>query len=100
MIKNVIGAFVGAKLAERSPNVSSTGGAAGGALAASVVPFVISRLSLPLILVVGAGAYLLSRNKAAESAPDAQTGSQKPDSPEPSFLDNEGIGTADTPEFR
>lgn len=71
MLKTLIGAVVGAKLSEKSPNVSSTGGAAGGALAATVIPAVIARLSFPAMLAIGAGAYLLSRRKTAASNDDA-----------------------------
>ncbi len=85
MIKNVIGAVIGTKLAERSPNVSNAGGAAGGALAASVIPFVISRLSIPMMVALGAGAWLLSRRKTGGTEADApETGriaSSRPDTP-------------------
>ena len=81
MIKNVIGAWAGAKLAKSSPKVSTPGGAAGGALAASVLPFVISRLSIPAMLLVGAGAYVWQKqtgtNQPAKSARTAATPARK-----------------------
>ncbi|WP_017663877.1 hypothetical protein [Porphyrobacter sp. AAP82] len=57
MLKKIIGAAIGAKLAKNSPAV---GGAAGAALGAAV-PFVLSRISLPTMVVLGVGGYLARR---------------------------------------
>jgi hypothetical protein len=59
MIKNIIGAAIGSKLAKQSPNVDNGTGAAIGAIA----PVVLSRMSLPLLVAVGAGGYLLKRRR-------------------------------------
>jgi len=56
MLKNIIGAAVGSKLAKQP----AKGGAAGAALA-TAVPFVLSRISLPAMVVLGAGGYLTKR---------------------------------------
>lgn len=53
MIGKIIGAAAGAQVAKHSKNVGGVGGAAIGAL---VVPFV-SRLRIPVLLALGAGAY-------------------------------------------
>jgi hypothetical protein len=57
MIRQIIGAAIGSKLAKQTPAV---GGAAGAAIG-SVVPFVISRLSIPTMIAVGAGGYFAKR---------------------------------------
>lgn len=72
MIKNVIGAWAGAKLAKSSPKVSTPGGATGGALAASVVPALLARMSIPAMLLIGAGAYVWKRKAAAKTPVDAE----------------------------
>lgn len=58
MLKKLVGAAIGAKLAKNSP---AAGGAAGVALA-TVVPFIISRASLPSLVALGAAGYLLKRH--------------------------------------
>lgn len=63
MIKNIIGAAIGSKLAKQSPKVDNGTGAALGAIA----PFVLSRMSLPLLVAVGAGGYLLKRHRDHQS---------------------------------
>ncbi|QFT76912.1 hypothetical protein [Erythrobacter sp. THAF29] len=71
MLKNVIGAVLGSKLAPKSP----TTGSATGAMLASAVPFVLSRFSIPTMLAVGAGGYLIKRHldkKAANEQPPEQ----------------------------
>lgn len=68
MLKNIVGAVVGSKLAPKSPAT----GSATGAMLASAVPFVLSRLSIPAMLAVGAGGYLLKRHfdkKTADKQP-------------------------------
>lgn len=57
MLKRIIGAAIGAKLAKNSPAV---GGAAGAALGAAV-PWVIGRLSLPGMIALGIGGYVVKR---------------------------------------
>jgi len=57
MLRKIIGAAVGAKLAKNAPAV---GGATGVALA-TAVPFIISRASLPSLVVLGAAGYMLKR---------------------------------------
>lgn len=71
MLKNIIGAVVGAQLAKRSSKVGTTGGAAGGAIAASAIPMVLSRLSVPMLLGVGVIGYVLNRRKRQSSAAPA-----------------------------
>jgi hypothetical protein len=57
MLKKIIGAAIGAKLAKNSPAV---GGATGAALGAAV-PFVLSRISLPTMIALGVGGYVVKR---------------------------------------
>ncbi len=57
MLKRIIGAAIGAKLAKNSPAV---GGATGAALGAAV-PWVIGRLSLPGMIALGIGGYAAKR---------------------------------------
>ena len=68
MIKNIIGAVIGAKLAGKSPRADSATGATTGAIAASAIPFIISRMSLPSLLAIGAGGYLLKRHHDKQEA--------------------------------
>jgi hypothetical protein len=67
MIRKLIGAAIGASLAKKHP---AAGGATGVVLA-TAVPFIISRVSLPAMIVLGAGGYVAKRymdKKAAEQA--------------------------------
>ena len=76
MLKNVIGAVLGSKLAPKSP----TTGSATGAMLASAVPFVISRLSIPTMIALGAGGYLVKRaidKNAEEKQPEEKKGALK-----------------------
>ena len=57
MIRRLIGAAIGASVAKRHP----AAGGVTGAVLASAVPFVISRVSLPAMVVLGAGGYLAKR---------------------------------------
>ncbi|MCM0000839.1 MAG: hypothetical protein NBV68_15785 [Erythrobacter sp.] len=57
MLKRIIGAAIGAKLAKNSPAV---GGATGAALGAAV-PFVLARISLPTMVMLGVGGYFAKR---------------------------------------
>ncbi len=72
MIGKIIGAAAGAQVAKQSKNIGGVGGAAIGALA---VPF-ISRLRIPVLLALGAGAYAFKKltdkdGKAARKKPAA-----------------------------
>jgi len=67
MIRRMIGAAIGASLAKKHP----AAGGATGAMLATAVPFIISRVSLPAMIVLGAGGYVAKRyldKKAAEQA--------------------------------
>lgn len=68
MIKNIIGAVIGAKLAGKSPKADSAAGATTGALAASAIPYIISRMSLPSMLAIGGVGYLLKRQHDKKEA--------------------------------
>ncbi|WP_379920736.1 hypothetical protein [Erythrobacter sp. R86502] len=68
MIKNILGAVIGAKVAGNSPKVDNAAGAATGAIAATAIPFIISRLSLPAMVAVGAGGYFLKRHRDKQAA--------------------------------
>lgn len=57
MLKRIIGAAIGAKLAKNSPAV---GGATGAALGAAV-PWVLGRLSIPGMIALAAGGYVAKR---------------------------------------
>lgn len=57
MLKKIIGAAIGAKLAKNSPAV---GGATGAALGAAV-PWVLGRLSIPGMIALAAGGYVAKR---------------------------------------
>jgi hypothetical protein len=70
MLKKIVGAAIGAKLAKGSPAV---GGATGVALA-TVVPFIISRASLPTMVMMGAAGYLFKRYRD-QQARDENEGS-------------------------
>ena len=71
MIKNLIGAKLGAEIAKKSTKVGTKSGAALGAIA----PLAIARLSLPALVAVGAGGYLLKRYRDRSAARNAATGS-------------------------
>lgn len=65
MIGKLIGAAAGAQVAKHSKNVGGVGGAAIGALA---VPF-ISRLRIPALLALGAGAYAFKKLTDKDAKP-------------------------------
>lgn len=65
MIGKIIGAAAGAQAAKHSKNLGGVGGAAIGALA---VPF-ISRLRIPVLLALGAGAYGFKKLTDKEAKP-------------------------------
>lgn len=82
MIKNLIGAKLGAELAKNSTKVGTKSGAALGAIA----PFAIARLSFPALVAVGAGGYLFKRyrdrktprNAASNPATTPPSGAVRP----------------------
>lgn len=57
MLGKVIGAVVGGKIAQKTSKVGGPTGAAIGA----AVPFILSRMSIPAMLVIGAGGYALKK---------------------------------------
>ena len=57
MIRRMIGAAIGASVAKRHP----AAGGATGAMLATAVPFIISRVSLPAMVVMGVGGYVAKR---------------------------------------
>lgn len=77
MIKNIIGAAMGAQIAKKLPNV----GNGTGAVLGSVAPLALARLSLPALVAIGAGGYLLKRYRNKQDmahggnayAPDVKT---------------------------
>ena len=57
MLRSLIGAAIGSKIAPEAPKAA---GAAGAAVA-TAIPFVLSRFSIPTMLMIGAGGYVLKR---------------------------------------
>ena len=57
MLRSLIGAAVGSKLAKRYPVLGGTT----GVVAARAVPFLLKRISIPAMLAMGAGGYLAKR---------------------------------------
>lgn len=57
MIRKLIGAAIGASVAKKHP----AAGGVTGAVLASAVPFVLTRLSLPAMVVMGVGGYAAKR---------------------------------------
>lgn len=57
MLKNILGAAIGAQLVRHDP----VKGGLAGAVTASAVPMVLSRLSLPALVAIGLGGYLLKK---------------------------------------
>ena len=57
MIGKVIGAFVGDKIAKQTSGVNGASGAALGVVATTI----LSRLSLPAMIAIGAGGYLAKK---------------------------------------
>jgi hypothetical protein len=77
MIRRMIGAAIGARVAKTHP---ALGGAA-GAMLASAVPFVISRVSLPAMVVLGVGGYVAKRYMDAKGDKNAAEQATKPTPP-------------------
>ncbi len=57
MIRKLIGAAIGARVAKQHPAV----GGATGVVLATAVPFIISRVSLPAMVALGVGGYVAKR---------------------------------------
>ncbi len=57
MIRKLIGAAVGARVAKQHPAV----GGATGVVLATAVPFIIARVSLPAMVALGVGGYVAKR---------------------------------------
>lgn len=70
MIKNILGAAVGARLARNTTKVDN----GTGAILGSIAPALIARMSLPALVVIGAGGYLLKRHRDQQAGNG--TGSQ------------------------
>jgi len=76
MIRKVIGAFVGDRLAKQT---SAIGGASGAALGV-VATTVLRRISLPAMVALGVGGYVAKKvldKKHAEEAEGASSNSSK-----------------------
>lgn len=58
MIKNIIGAAVGANIAKNTKVDNGT-----GAILGSLAPAVIARMSLPTMLALGVGGYMFKRHR-------------------------------------
>lgn len=76
MIKNILGAVVGANLAKNSKVDNGT-----GAILGSVAPTVIARMSLPALIAIGVGGYLFKRHREKHSGLAAHTGGATPATP-------------------
>lgn len=72
MMRKLIGAAIGASVAKRHP----AAGGVTGAVLASAVPFVLTRISLPAMVVLGAGGYVAKRWFAKQ--PEGGTDRPKP----------------------
>ncbi|KPP91209.1 MAG: hypothetical protein ACOCYR_08880 [Erythrobacter sp.] len=57
MLRSLIGATVGSKMAKRYPVL----GGATGVVVARAAPFILKRISIPAMLAMGAGGYLAKR---------------------------------------
>jgi len=79
MFRQIIGATLGSKLAKQAPAV---GGATGVAIA-TAVPFILSRMSVPAMLVIGVGGYAAKRyfGKNDAKSDSDQPAATTPDSP-------------------
>ncbi|MCB2048449.1 MAG: hypothetical protein KDE32_09515 [Novosphingobium sp.] len=70
MLGKIIGAIAGSKIADRVSGINSPMGAAAGVVTATA----LRRMSLPALIVLGAGGYLAKRifdKKQSESATPA-----------------------------
>ena len=70
MLKQIAGAALGSKLATKVPKIGGSTGAAIGA----AVPFIISRMSIPAMIAVGAGGYFAKKYFDKRSDKQAKAG--------------------------
>lgn len=77
MLNKIIGAKIGSTIAKKVTGSNSTTGAMIGA----AVPFVISRVSIPAMIVMGAGGYVAKRmyDKRKASKSDTQATKEQAD---------------------
>ncbi|MCK0099158.1 hypothetical protein MWU38_07175 [Qipengyuania sp. S6317L1] len=77
MLNKIIGAKIGSTIAKKVTGSNSTTGAMIGA----AVPFVISRVSIPAMIVMGAGGYVAKRmyDKRKASKSEAKTANEQAD---------------------
>lgn len=68
MIKSIIGAVAGAKLTQNTKVNNGT-----GAILGSVAPALIARISLPALIAIGAGGYLLKRHRSQQAGKGTDT---------------------------
>ena len=66
MLRSLIGAAVGSKLAKRYPVLGGTT----GVVAMRAAPFILKRISLPAMLAMGAGGYVAKRYFDKQDASD------------------------------
>lgn len=74
MIRRMIGAAIGARVAKSHPAL----GGATGAMLVSAVPFVISRVSLPAMVALGVGGYVAKRYMEKAAAKPAAPRADQP----------------------
>jgi uncharacterized membrane protein YebE (DUF533 family) len=70
MIRKIVGAALGAKIARNSP----VAGGAAGAVIGTALPFVLSRVALPGLAAIGAGAYAFNHYRKRRSAAEKAAG--------------------------
>ncbi|MEE4201454.1 hypothetical protein [Erythrobacter sp.] len=58
MLRNLVGALVGSQVTKQIPIAGGTA----GAILGSAIPFALRRMSLPVILAVGAGGYFYKKH--------------------------------------
>ena len=77
MLNKIIGAKIGSTIAKKVTGSNSTTGAMIGA----AVPFVISRVSIPAMIVMGAGGYVAKRmyDKRKASKSETETANEQTD---------------------
>ena len=77
MLNKIIGAKIGSTIAKKVTGSNSTTGAMIGA----AVPFVISRVSIPAMIVMGAGGYVAKRmyDKRKASKSETETANEQAD---------------------
>ena len=73
MIGKIIGAFAGAKMAEKTSNIGGVGGALLGAASVAVV----RRLSLPALIALGAGGYVYKKYSERKATTPAEKAREK-----------------------